>query len=296
VALFTAGVPVWQRLSADGQVKDLPYAELSIYERWLHGGAWMALETSAIWLGHLLGGAGRAYVLGEGQSLLAYAEAFVNHEPSPLGDHLHLACLRRAAGCSDAHLLALADAILDDARALGKLSVGYPVYDKERALLCRQYFGMTEVMKVSRYTVSAQPVQSFYRSHESSGQDTKIEGWALAVGRFSSPRALWEREWVEHWHGLPQLLQRKKQRYLVNAGGHKALVCYHQQAYFERKAELYCWSPRRLSVQLLLALRDLGHRLGYRSLVLALPAGSEDFLPGDATVDPNAQVIASVEL
>ena len=48
VALFSGRVPVWQRLGERGQVEDLPYDALTIYERWLHGGAWMSLETGAI--------------------------------------------------------------------------------------------------------------------------------------------------------------------------------------------------------------------------------------------------------
>jgi hypothetical protein len=37
VALFVANIPVWQRFAADGQVEELPYDALSIYDRWLHG-------------------------------------------------------------------------------------------------------------------------------------------------------------------------------------------------------------------------------------------------------------------
>ena len=58
VGLNTANVPLWQRLDAAGQVENLPYEALTIYERWLHGGAWMSLETGAIWLSHLLSGNG----------------------------------------------------------------------------------------------------------------------------------------------------------------------------------------------------------------------------------------------
>ena len=54
--LFRARIDKWQRLTEQGQVEDLSYDELSIYERWLHGGAWMSIETGAIWLSHLLSG------------------------------------------------------------------------------------------------------------------------------------------------------------------------------------------------------------------------------------------------
>ena len=78
----------------------------------------------------------------------------------------------------------------------------------------------------------------------------------------------------------------------MNASGHEALVCFHQQLYNDRHADVYCWSPRNLSTQLLVAIRDMGHRNGYRMLTLALPDSSAELLPSDTSVDPNQQVIA----
>ena len=83
----------------------------------------------------------------------------------------------------------------------------------------------------------------------------------------------------------------------INASGHEALVCFHQQLYNERNADVYCWSPRHLSTQLLVAIRDMGHRLGFRTLTLALPDASAELLPAENTVpDPNQQVIATVSV
>ena len=56
-ALAQAQVSIWQRWDARGRVEDVTYSALSIYERWLHGGVWMSLETAAIHLGRLLLGA-----------------------------------------------------------------------------------------------------------------------------------------------------------------------------------------------------------------------------------------------
>src|SRR5215213_9179974 len=61
-SLFRARIGVWQRLDANGRVEDKPYEALTIYERWLHGGAWMSIETAAIQLNELLSGAGISLV------------------------------------------------------------------------------------------------------------------------------------------------------------------------------------------------------------------------------------------
>lgn len=297
VQLFTARVPIWQRLNELGQVENLPYKDLTIYERWLHGGAWMSLETGAIWLSHVLSGNGFAYVVDDDGDILAYAEAFINRELTPMGTHLHLANLLVGEGASDDVHLALADDILSDARGPGRLSVDYPAYDKDLATNYRKYYGAAEAFRLTRYVLQAQVGQSFYKSQEFDKVDSSlIDGWALAVGRLTSPRALWESEWIEHWSGIPDVIERVKHRHYVNASGHEAVVCFHQQLYNERNAEVYCWSPRNLSTQLLVAIRDMGHRLGFRSLILALPDFSAKLLPADTTGDPNEQIIATVNV
>ncbi len=297
VRLFTERVALWQRMNARGEVEDLPYESLTIYERWLHGGAWMSLETGAIWLSHLLGGNGGAYVLKHAGEILAYAEAFVNDELTPLGEHLHLADMLVVTDWSDEIHHALAETILADARAVGRVSVTYPDYDKEQATYFRKYFGTNELMRTRRHDVSAQVGQSFYKSQDFDKDDSAlIDGWTMAVGRMGSPRALWEKEWITHWDSIPEIAERAKHRRYVNASGHEALVCFHQQLYNARKADVYCWSPRNLSTQLLVAIRDMGHRLGFRTLSLALPEESVALLPADSNAEPNQQVVATVDV
>ncbi len=297
VALFSGRVPVWQRLNEQGQVENLPYDALSIYERWLHGGAWMSLETGSIWLSHVLSGNGLAFVMVDDGNVLAYAEAFLNRELTPMGSHLHLAELLVDERCSDEDHHALADTILGKARGSGRLSVAHPDYDSDLATYYRKYFGATEAFRLTRYSINAQIGQSFYKSQEYAKTDAnQIDDWALAVGRWTSPRALWESEWIEHWRSIPQIIERSKHRHYINASGHEALVCFHQQLYNERSADVYCWSPRHLSTQLLVAIRDMGHRLGFRSLTLALPEAAAELLPTENSAEPNQQVIATVSV
>ena len=290
-------IPIWQRLNARGQVEDLPYDALTIYERWLHGGAWMTLETGAIWLSHLLKGNGYTWVLEQDDRVLAYAEAFYNQEAAPLKNHLHLSLMLVDQGCGDEAHHRLAEAILQDARRCGRLSVAYPEYDRQQATYYRKYFGANESLRLTRYALSAQIGQSFYKTHDYSRTEASvIENWEMSVGRWTSPRAMWETEWAEHWRAIPQIIQRSKLRQYINASGHEAIVCYHQQLYSERNADVYCWSPRELSGQLIVAIRDLGHRSGYRTLNLAVTESAAKLLPPEATADPHQQVIASVNV
>ena len=296
-ALFTAQITIWQRLNAHGHVEDLPYDALTIYERWLHGGPWMTLETGSIWLSYLLKGNGYAYVLETDGKVLAYAEAFDNREAPPMKNHLHLARMLVDDGCGDDAHHQLAEAVLRDARPFGRLSVAYPEYDRQQATYYRKYFGANETLRLTRYALPAQIGQSFYKTHDyDETAASAVAGWQMSVGRWTSPRALWETEWVEHWKAIPQIIERSKQRQYINASGHEAIVCYHQQLYNARNADVYCWSPRGLSGQLVVAIRDLGHRSGYRSLIFAVPQSSAKLLPPESTADPHQQVIATVNV
>ena len=86
-------ITVWQRVNAGGQVEDVPYDTLSIYERWLHGGPWMSVETCAILLNHLLLGAGIPLVAVTGKGVVGYLEAYHSVEQEPFGKSLHIAHL-----------------------------------------------------------------------------------------------------------------------------------------------------------------------------------------------------------
>lgn len=297
VQLFTATIPKWQRINTHGQVEDLPYDNLTIYEKWLHGGAWMSLETAVIWLSHILSGYGRAYVVVVDGKVIGYAEAFLNDEVQPMGKHLYLAEMRIDESCNDDVHHTLAEALLQDARGVGKLSVSYPEYDNEQARYYRKYFGTNEAIRLGRYTMSAQTGQSFYKAREYfDSNPEQIQGWEMSVGRWTSPQSLWEREWTNHWKAIPQITARTKHRLFINAAGHEAIVCYHQQLYNTRSADVYCWSAKKLSSQLIVAIRDWGHRAGYRSLILALPPASAKLMPAEATTDPHQQIIATVDV
>ncbi len=297
VGLFTATIPKWQRINLQGQVEDLPYDNLTIYERWLHGGAWMTLETGVIWLSHILSSYGRAYVVEVDNQLVGYAEAFLNDEVEPMNKHLYVSEMRIDKDCGDNVHHALADAILHDARSIGRLSVSYPDYDNEQARYYRKYFGTNETLRFTRYSLSAHTGQSFYkaRGHEDANPE-QIQGWEMSIGRWTSPQSLWEQEWTEHWKALPQITERTKHRLFINAAGHESIVCYHQQLYNTRAAEVYCWSPKKLTGQLIVAIRDWGHRAGYRTLILALPEAYAKLMPAEATADPHQQIIATVDV
>ncbi|MEQ9029098.1 MAG: hypothetical protein RLP44_10340, partial [Aggregatilineales bacterium] len=164
--LFQGRIARWQRINASGQVEDLPYDALTIYERWLHGGAWMSVETASLHLSHLLCGAGLPVVACVDGQVRAYAEFFVGDEPPPFGKHLHLAQLI-------VHPLHQANRRLENVLLrftteqglqmdVERITVSFSGYDAEATKYYTEY-GMRLVEQVGRVAIAAQTGQGFYK-------------------------------------------------------------------------------------------------------------------------------------
>lgn len=296
-ALFRARVTAWQRLDAQGKVEDVAYEALTIYERWLHGGPWMSVETGAIQLSHLLRGAGLPLVAEVNGHVLAYAEAYPGVEPAPFGAHLNLTHPvvhpdHANAGLDDA----LMNYALEQAQALKqqRLLVSFalqefkPLYERH---------GLSLMAVVRRMSLSARTGQGFYQTAEYLNPDpARVSGWHMPVGRLGSARQQWETLWPRIWDALPEMRQQRTHRVHFQAAGQEALVCCQQQLYAPRSADVYCWSPRPLTPQLLTAIRDWAHREGYRTLVMAVMEDTIKTLGPDAEPDGYFQETFGVQV
>ncbi len=293
-ALFRARVTRWQRLNAAGQVEDVPYESLSIYERWLHGGPWMSVETAALHLSHLLRGAGLPIVALVDGRIGGYVEAFHGLEPEPFGSHLHIVGLTLRPDCEPE---ALADALLtyslEQARQAdcARLTTAVVPHDD---FACRLYErqGLARLARVVRVSLPARTGQVFYRAAEHlSANPTQISGWHMPVGRLTSARHQWETLWPRTWHAIPELRARRAHRLKFSVAGQEALVYCEQQLYAPRSADVACWSPKPLSTQVLTALRDWAHHEGYRTLVMVTAQEVASLLGPDAEPDGFVQDI-----
>jgi hypothetical protein len=307
-ALFRGRVKVWQRLNAAGRVEDLPYEELSLYERWLHGGtggsnawsnAWMSVETGAIFLSHLIRGGGLPFVGVMNGQVRAYAETYPGIEPEPYGPHLHLAhlILSPLAQSSDT-LDAVLNALIEETRRLGcpRLTVSLSSYDTDGTALYGRYdFKLLETVR--SYSLSAQTGQSFYQAVEHpSSNPAQIEDWNMSVGRTQSARQHWVTLWPHLWDAIEELAAHRVHRLKFTASGQEAFVCCQQHLYQPRSVDVYLWSPKPMTSHLLTALRDWAHRQGYRTLVFAVPEPLVKLLGSEIELNPQQQQIHALDV
>lgn len=291
-ALFQAQIPIWQRMDERGQVESLSYDQLTIYERWQHGGAWMSVETAAIHLSRLLRGAGIAVVAEVNGAVCAYAEVYPGDEPVPFGEHLHLAHLvthndhPELADSMLRYLIEMALSTGSGQLTLALTGAGDSLYQRYRLEL---------LSTVQRYNLPARTGQGFYKVNEHPGSShTQIEGWQMPIGRIESARQQWEMLWNPTWNILPEIQSQRIHRLHVSASGHEAFLCCQQQLYNPRSADLYCWSPKAPTTPLITAIRDWAHRQDYRTLALVVTAETAKVLGAEAEADPFTRRIYAI--
>ncbi|GIL12977.1 MAG: hypothetical protein BroJett038_16970 [Chloroflexota bacterium] len=284
--LFRSRITAWQRLDDRGQVQDVPYEALTIYERWLHGGPWMSIETAALQLSHLLRGAGLPAVVEAGGQVRGYSEAYYGQEPAPFGGHLHLAHL--AAEADDAGLQdALITGCLERAAALkcARVTVSCLASDQPSRSVYERH-GFEALARVRRFNLPAKTGQVFYRATEHlDANPEQIRDWYMPVGRTGSARQQWETLWPRTWFAIPELRNQRAHRLHFSVAGQEAFVYCQQQLYLPRCADVFIWSPRPLSPQTLAAVRDWAHREGYRTLTMIVPDEAAAVLGAEAEPD-----------
>ncbi len=291
-ALFSAQIPRWQRVNAQGKVEDLPYEKLTVYERWLHGGPWMSIETCAVLLNHLLMGAGIPMVAERKGKVVGYVEAYHSIEPEPYGRSLHIGHM--VANDLDVEL-SLIDGL--DARAKALKCQHLTVTRVGSASPYDERYILTPISTLRRYNLPARQGQIFYRAVEHNDNSaTQINGWAMPVGRLTCSRQEWETLWPRQWETMPELRQRQTARRHISAAGQDALMFCREHLYDPRRADLSLWTPKGLSVQVVSAVRDWAHREGYRTLVMMVEDSAKEALGTEAEDDGYMQETCTLEL
>ncbi len=298
-ALFRTHISVWQRLNSAGTVEDVAYESLTIYERWLHGGPWMSVETASIHLSHLLRGAGIPLVAEVEGQIAAYAEVYRGTEPEPFGSHYHLAqiIVHPDFGNQGIQDLVLND-LLEQARIarVSRVTANGIAGDVQTQSLYARH-GLTVLSRVSRFSLPAKSGQGFYKVVEHLNDNAQqINNWFMPVGRLGSARQQWETFWPQTWYAISEIRERRTHRLNFSASGQEALIYCQQQLYAPRNVEVYMWSPKPLTAQLLTALRDWTHREGYRTLILGVNDDNAKVLGTEAEADGYYEDVYGVKI
>jgi hypothetical protein len=286
VRLFTDQVQTWQRITANHSAQTVDYDALTLYERWQHGvtmgaEAWMSIETGALLLSYLLSNAGVALVATDDTGrLIGYLEAYLGNEPA-YGKHLHIYHLIASDVAVEQ---ALIDHLRNERRGM-RLTMTRSGYDREGAEKLKG-FGFTLNGRAEQYTLVAQTGRGFYQvTDQPNAPFAKINNWMMPVGRVQSASTHWHLLWSNIWRAV-DTDQALNHHLFFSVSGHDAFVFIKTHVLAQRSADVYCWSAKPLTTQLLVAIRDWAYQKGYRTLVFTVSPDTAKTLPNDAESTP----------
>jgi hypothetical protein len=152
------------------------------------------------------------------------------------------------------------------------------------------------LIQMQRYMLPARTGQSFYKVGEHFNADPdQINDWSMSIGRTESARCHWEEVWARTWDIIPEIRAQQTHRLHISVSGHEAFVCCQQMRYSPRSATIYCWSPKPLTSQLLVAIRDWTHKQNYRTLALIVTPETVKLLGSEAEADPFTRQIFAIK-
>ena len=285
--LLRSRIKRWQRFTEAGAVEDCNYAALKIAERWLHGGAWMSVETAAIYLSQILVGAGLAIVAERKGRIIGYLEAFRSLEQEPFGDHWGISSfiVRKDAASSNTIERDLLDHLrqfaAEEQPARILITGIHPVAEN-----WYEQMGFSRISVARRYRLPTQGGRVFYRAMAQEDEDpAQIAGWEMAIGRFSNSRSEWERWWQKKWDVLVVQDDLRTDRLQLSIAGQQALVCARQEAYHRQCVDISLWTMKPLSIQLIIALREWAYRQRYREIQMLIDEGYQNLLDENTESD-----------
>lgn len=241
-------------------------AELSIYERWQQGGAWMSVETCAVWIAHLLRSQEGIPIVAEvnGQ-VVGAAEVYVWEEPEPYGYHINISsiCVHQANQRQGVGT-ALIQYVIQMAEAINvqRLTVAYPdPIGFFEALGFKPY--------IPRYMVefAAQEGRVFYKAKlVEDDAPALINNWFMPMGRFQSARQEWERMRWSLWNCVPELVEAEYKRLFIELTGQPGILHLQESKHDPATVTARLWTKNPMSGHMLSAVRDRAARLGYRNI------------------------------
>ncbi|MDQ7035940.1 MAG: hypothetical protein Q9P01_14235 [Anaerolineae bacterium] len=206
----------------------------------------------------------------DSDEIVGYVETYSSDEPAPYGYHLHIGRMATKNN-SDAEKDALMQFLLEQAGGIGRITVSCTAYDNDSINFYKRY-GMSAIDNVQQVSIpTVGGSVGFYKVTDHPQADiAQIANWSMPIGRIENAPYHWQHLWHNLWQAVPQIVARRTNRQHFNAGGQEALVCVQQHLYNPRSADIYCWTAKSLTAQVVNAIRDWAHKEGYRTLTMTV--------------------------
>jgi GNAT superfamily N-acetyltransferase len=267
-ALHNATVPTWTRRGIEGEAIPTPYADLTLFERWLNGGPWASVEMCSVHLANLLRGSEGIPLVAENEGQVgAEAEIFIGQEPEPFGHHINVSRLavhpeQDGVGLGSAlitYILQIAEAIRCKRVTIAHAEADAAFYEHHH--FARAHSGQRIVLKTGSGRV-------FYKASDLKTFDPRqIEGWHMPLGRYQNAREEWDRMPPGFWNSVPEIVEPEAARLHVTVTGQEAYALMQADRDNPKRVHAWVWSKRPVNNLLVMTLLDWAAREDYEEVV-----------------------------
>lgn len=283
---------VFTRRNLDGTRTAIAYEELNLAERFSNGGPWMSVETCAVWLAHLLRHEDEIPIVVEVDGIvLGEAEATLGTEPAPFGKHLNISslCVHNEAQ-RQGFGTALINYIKEMAHVTQSTRVTTPYSAQANAFL--NVHGFRPVAARRQVVVPTKDGRVFYKATDVSNfSPTRIESWAMPIGRYQNARHEWKRILPGFWNGVPELVEPQVHRFEMVLTNQPGILMLEEDRYVPGRAHVYLWTERPISTHMISAVRDRAAQLGYQELAMYVDDAVLTLVEGEATDIRDAEAL-----
>jgi ribosomal protein S18 acetylase RimI-like enzyme len=265
-AIHVSNVTRWLRWDAANAPHPARYADLTAYERWQHGGAWMDTGTCRQHLERLLNGGGTPLVAEVNGHAVATAELHPANEPSPYGRNLNLSTLYVHR---NHQRQGLGSALLQRSMALAgeQQFETFTVANAEAPDFYKRQ-GLKQAERWVQYRVAASKSRvSFNVEPLPDAPYAFVSGLGLPVGRYQNAHHDWERTRpnaapsFDEWHGL------RLERHWLTGRAFKAAVVLEELPEVRGVANVFVFTKQAITPQLLSAIRGHAFTWGFSALL-----------------------------
>ena len=288
---------VFTRRNSDGTRTVMPYQELGLAERYMNGGAWMSVETCAVWLAHLLRHDDCIPLVVEADGVVVgEAEAVIGHEPAPYGKHIHITSLCiHAEAQRQGYGSALVNYIKQMASVTHaeRVTVNFSPAANEFLTL----HGFRPLNARRQIVIPARQGRVFYKATDiTEFNPTRIKTWAMPIGRYHNARHEWDKMLPGFWNGIPELVEPKIHRLEIAITNQNGLVWLEEDRYVAGRANVALWTERPITAHMVSAIRDRAAQLGYQELSMYVDDATFALTETEATDVRDAQVLLAHRL
>lgn len=286
--LYNSQIEAW----VDQNQQPANYNDLSLYERWRHGGAWYSIETCAVWLAHLLQENDAIPLVAElDGEVVGQAEVFIGKEPEPYGSHINISTL---SVHKEAESYGVGEGLVAYIEKMASVTESkYVTIANPRPPEFFENLGFEP--KQERFSILMPAVEGrvFYKALElNNSSAAQIKGWHMPLGRFQNSREEWERMRWFIWNGIPALVESDWQGLTVELTGQPGILHLHQHRENLSRVTARLWTKNPPTIHILTAVRDKAARMGYESIVTLVDAPIRALLKDAEEVAPSRWLYA----